>query len=209
MAVKFSQEDLDVFFIPDFAKRMAGLKTKVRPKLEALGEDLGPALMTAFKQEFFAHTAKHMRRTVNPPDETWVALGPESRGYKAYIYFAFCIGKAGAQARVVMKDESDARPMLGANLIANRVFFERHATDFKGLSDYTKRDRDYRPAKVESISEFLAEAGTRLKTLKSAQFDVGVDLKPLGPSLTQDILKAFDRLLPFYESGLKKGVKFR
>ncbi len=111
MPLKFTQDDLEVFSIPDFAKRMAGLKAKIRPKLEALGEELGPALMTAFKQEFFAHTAKHMRRTVNPPDETWVALGPESRGYKAYVYLAFCIGKAGAQARVVMKDESANRPM--------------------------------------------------------------------------------------------------
>lgn len=209
MPVKFSQDDLEVFSIPDFTKRMAGLKAKIRPKLEALGEELGPALMTAFKQEFFAHTAKHMRRTVNPPDETWVALGPESRGYKAYVYLAFCVGKAGAQARVVMKDESATRPMLGANLLANRGFFERHAADFKGLADYTKRDKDYRPAKIASLETFLAETGRRLQDLKSALFDVGVELKPLSSSLAQDILKAWDKLYPFYECGLKKGVKFR
>lgn len=209
MPVKFSQDDLEVFSIPDFAKRMAALKARIRPKLEELGEELGPALMTAFKQEFFAHTAKHLRRTVNPPDETWVALGPEYRGYKAYIYFAFCIGKAGAQARVVMKDESGNRPMLGANLLANRGYFERHAGDFKGLADYTKRDKDYRPAKIASLEEFLGESGERLQKLKSALFDVGVELKPLSGSLAQDILKAWDRLYPFYECGSKKGVKFR
>lgn len=209
MPVKFSKDDLEVFSIPDFAKRMAALKAKIRPKLEALGEELGPALMTAFKQEFFAHTAKHMRRKVNPPDETWVALGPESRGYKAYVYFAFCIGKAGAQARVVMKDESNNRPMLGTNLLANRAYFERHAGDFQGLADYTKRDKDYRPAKIATLEEFLGESGERLQKLKSALFDVGVELKPLSASLAQDILKAWDRLYPFYECGLKKGVKFR
>ncbi len=209
MTVQFTRDDLAVFSIPDFAKRMAAIKAKIRPKLEALGEELGPALMTSFKQEFFAHTAKHLRRKVNPPDETWVALGPESRGYKAYVYFAFCIGKAGAQARVVMKDESSLRPMLGENLIANQKFFEKNASEWRGLADYTRRDKDYRPAKVAAPAAFVLEAGARLKTLKSALFDVGLEVKPLSGTLSQDLLKAFDKLFPFYECGLKKGLKFR
>lgn len=209
MAVKFLPEDLEIFSIPDFAKRMAAIKANIRPKLEELGEELGPLLMTNFKKEFFVHTAKHMRRKVNPPDETWVALGPESRGYKAYIYFAFCVGKAGAQARVVMKDESSSRPMLGDNLIANQSYFSRHAPDFKGLADYTKRDQNYQPTKVTQLENFLNESGKRLKELKSALFDVGVEIKPFSSKLAQDLLTAFDRLYPFYECGLKRGVKFR
>lgn len=209
MTVKFTAEDLKVFNIPGFKERMAALKSQIRPKLETLGEELGPLLMNAFKQEFFPHTAKHLRRTVNPPDETWVALGPQSRGYKATIYFAFCIGKSGTQARVVMKDESSTRPALGDNLISNRNFFTRHAADFKGLSDYTRRDKEYAPQKIAALEPFLTEAGQRLKDLKSALFDVGVELKPLNANLAQEVLKAFDRLYPFYECGLKKGVKFR
>lgn len=209
MSVKFTREDLEVFSIPTFAERMAALKAKVRPKLESLGQELGPELMTTFKQEFFAHTAKHMRRTVNPPDETWVAMGPQSRGYKAYIYFAFCIGKNGAQARVVMKDESASRPALGDNLLSNQTYFVRHSADFKGLADYTKRDKEYRPGKISSIDDFIAENARRLKELKSAVFDVGVEVKPSSPSLAKELLKAFDRLYPFYECGLKKGVRLR
>jgi len=209
MAVKFTPADLQVFSIPDFAGRMASLKTKIRPKLEALGEELGPLLMTQLKQEFFAHTAKHMRRTVNPPDETWFALGPESRGYKAYVYFACCIGKAGLQARVVMKDESALRPMLGENLLANQKFFAKNSGEWKGLADYTKRGKDYTPAKISDLSAFAAETGQRLMTVKSALFDVGLELKPLSATLAQDLLKAFDKLFPFYECGFKKGLKFR
>jgi len=209
MGVKFTKEDLEVFSIPDFAGRMAAMRSKVRPKLEALGEELGPLLMTHFKQEFFAHTAKHMRRKVNPPDETWVALGPQSRGYKAYVYFGFCIGLAGSQARVVMKDESNMRSVLGANLVANRKFLAKNAAEWKGLADYTRRDKNYAPTKIDDLEAFAVENGKRLQELKSALFDVGLEVKAQSASLAQDLLKAFDRLHPFYECGLKKGVKFR
>ncbi|MCE9625032.1 MAG: DUF1054 domain-containing protein [Deltaproteobacteria bacterium] len=209
MGVKFSREDLEIFSIADFAGRMAAMRAKVRPKLEALGEELGPLLMTNFKREFFAHTAKHMRRKVNPPDETWVALGPQSRGYKAYVYFAFCIGKAGTQARVVMKDESNMRPALGANLMANRKFLVKNASEWKGLADYTRRDKNYAPTKVDDLDAFATETGKRLQEVKSALFDVGLEIQARSSSLAQDVLQAFDRLYPFYECGLKEGVKFR
>jgi uncharacterized protein YktB (UPF0637 family) len=209
MPVKFTAADLQVFSIPDFKGRMAAIKAQVRPKLEALGQELGPLLMNAFKQDFFVHIAKHLRRTVNPPDETWFALGPEPRGYKAYVYFAGCIGKSGVQARVVMKDESALRPMLGENLIANQKFFAKHAAEWEGLADYTQRDKQDRPAAIAEPGAFAAEAGARLLRVKSARFEVGLPLKPLSATLTQDLAKAFDKLYPFYECGLKKGLKFK
>ena len=73
MSVYFTQSDLDIFKIPGFKERMSAIREKIRPKLEQFGEEVAPALMTQFKAEFFPHTAKHMRRKVNPPDETWVA----------------------------------------------------------------------------------------------------------------------------------------
>jgi len=159
MGVKYSRGDLDIFSIADFAGRMAAMRAKVRPKLEALGEELAPLLMTNFKQEFFAHTAKHMRRKVNPPDETWVALGPQS--------------------------------------------------EWKGLADYTRRDKNYAPAKIDDLDAFATETGKRLQEVKSALFDVGFEVKAQSSSLAQDVLRAFDRLYPFYECGLREGVKFR
>jgi len=34
-----------------------------------------------------------MRRTVNPPDDTWVAFGPEKRGYKKVQHFKVAISR--------------------------------------------------------------------------------------------------------------------
>lgn len=209
MPAQFTTKDLEVFQIPGFQERMAALKARIRPKLEALGESIGPLLMKQFKREFFAHTAKHMRRKVNPPDETWVALGPQLRGYKAYIHFAFCVGKGGAQARVVMKDESQMRKALGENLIANLAFFERHGKEFSGLNDYTRRDAEYRPFPIRNMADFIKETADRLTKLKSSHFDVGVELKLHGSDLERQLLKTWEKLSSFYECGLQKGVRLR
>ncbi|MFO1518819.1 MAG: DUF1054 family protein [bacterium] len=209
MGVRFTQDDLDVFRIPGFQERMAAIKGKIRPKLVEFGEEAGPALMTQFKAEFFPHTAKHMRRKVNPPDETWVALGPQARGYKAYIFASLCVGKAGVQARVVMKDESEDRYLLGDNLLSNLNFFQKHEDSLSGLADYTKRDARYQPSRISSLTPALEEIGKRLKSLKTAVFDVGLELKPTSKTLSQDFLKAVDKLYPFYLCGLHKGVKLK
>ncbi len=206
---KLSQKDLAIFEIPEFEKRMPLIKEKIRPKLEELGEELAPLLMKKFQQEFFPHTAKHMRRKVNPPDETWVALGPQSRGYKAYVYFAFCVGKAGIQARVVMKDESPMRKSMGENLQKNLRFFESQAKNLKGLKNYLKRNEAYQAETLTDIKKGLSEIAERLINLKSATFDLGLELSPQSPKLRQEVLKSFEKLFPFYQCGLKEKVKLK
>jgi uncharacterized protein YktB (UPF0637 family) len=61
---------------------MEEIRTRIRPKLEALGKSVTPGVARCAGGETFAHVAKHARRTVNPPDDTWVAFGPDARGYK-------------------------------------------------------------------------------------------------------------------------------
>ncbi len=207
MSVVFTQEDLAIFAIPAFEDRMKAIREKIRPKLEKFGEEIAPLLSKKFKTSFFAHTAKHMRRKVNPPDETWVALGPEKRGYKAYIFFSLCIGKQGTQARIVMKDESNQRKALGENLLENLEFLKNKSSQLKNLSDYTKRQPNYLPYPVKDIVETLTESSSRLKTLKSASFDLGLELNPTSKTLAQDFLENVQKLYPFYLCGLQQGVQ--
>jgi len=83
----FTQADFDVFQIPGLAPRMGLLITQVRPKLELLGKLLAPTLSVMCGEEIFAHVAKHARRTVHPPDDTWVAFASSRRGYKSLPHF--------------------------------------------------------------------------------------------------------------------------
>ncbi|MDP4096867.1 DUF1054 domain-containing protein [Paenibacillus sp. P96] len=83
----FCEQDFDVFEVPGLEARMEVLIRNVRPKLEAIGEQLTPFMTELCGEEMFPHIAKHARRTVNPPKDTWVAWAPSKRGYKAYPHF--------------------------------------------------------------------------------------------------------------------------
>jgi uncharacterized protein YktB (UPF0637 family) len=89
----FTAKDFQVFAIPDFPGRMAAIRGQIQPKLFALAEEVGPKLKPIVGSETFFHVAKHMRRTVNPPDDTWVAFGPEKRGYKKAQHFKVAISR--------------------------------------------------------------------------------------------------------------------
>jgi uncharacterized protein YktB (UPF0637 family) len=89
----FTERDFQVFAIPDFAGRMAAIRRQIQPKLFSLAEEIGPKLKATVGSGVFSHVAKHMRRTVNPPDDTWVAFGPEKRGYKKAQHFKVAISR--------------------------------------------------------------------------------------------------------------------
>ena len=91
--VGFTAKDFQVFAIPDFPGRMAAIRGQIQPKLFTLAEEIGPKLKPIVGSETFSHVAKHMRRTVNPPDDTWVAFGPEKRGYKKAQHFKVAISR--------------------------------------------------------------------------------------------------------------------
>jgi uncharacterized protein YktB (UPF0637 family) len=89
----FTSKEFEVFKIPDFQGRMAALRERVRPKLAEFGEALRPSLAKVVGGDLFAHVAKHARRTVNPPDDTWVAFGPDKRGYKKDVHFKVAVSR--------------------------------------------------------------------------------------------------------------------
>lgn len=204
----FTVQDLSVFDIPAFAERMLALKSIIRPKLEAFGEKMAPILAQQFDLSFFPHVAKHMRRKVNPPDETWVAFGPNPRSYKSSIFFALCVGKGGAQARVVMKDESPTRPELGENFLAHLSFLEKNFQRENALGDYSRCPDGSTPLLLSNDFENKLRAmAEKLKTQKTALFDVGIPLQAGSKNLEGDFLKMAAKLFPFYRCGLEPKVR--
>jgi len=89
----FGSADFKVFDVKGFQPRMGGIRTRIRPKLETLGRSLAPALARSLGGDTFAHVAQHARRTVNPPDDTWVAFGPDARGYKKHCHFKVAVSR--------------------------------------------------------------------------------------------------------------------
>ena len=89
----FGSADFKVFDVKGFQPRMGEIRTRIRPKLETLGKSLAPAVARSVGGETFAHVAKHARRTVNPPDDTWVAFAPDKRGYKKHCHFKVAVSR--------------------------------------------------------------------------------------------------------------------
>src|SRR5690606_41356726 len=83
----FTKEDFEGFAIPGLRSRMEALKARIRPKLEAIGEAVVPFLSSRLGEPVYAHVAKHARRTVHPPVDTWVAWATHKRGYEAHPHF--------------------------------------------------------------------------------------------------------------------------
>ena len=66
---------------------MEALNKHVRPQLHELGEYFSQYLEATTGEVFYPHVAKHARRSVNPPKDTWVAFATNNRGYKMLPHF--------------------------------------------------------------------------------------------------------------------------
>ncbi len=66
---------------------MAGIRERIQPKFREIAEELSGDLTALAGKEMYLHIAKHARRTVNPPVDTWLAFSPNKRGYKQYPHF--------------------------------------------------------------------------------------------------------------------------
>jgi uncharacterized protein YktB (UPF0637 family) len=83
----FAEEDFSIFEIDGLTPRMTALKERIQPKFAEIGSEIATFLTTLLQEPVFVHIAKHARRTVHPPDETWVAFATNKRGYKAHPHF--------------------------------------------------------------------------------------------------------------------------
>ena len=176
----FEPADFDLFSIPDFPGRMGEIRSRLRPKLLALGADLAERVSDLVEQPLFPHAAQHMRRRVNPPEESWAAFGRDKRGYKRWAHYRIAVSGAGVRVTVFVEDDADDKPVLAAALqsAAGEILralgsapvhwytLDGAAT---GAPTGAATGRDVTPA-------VLAAVGERLGRLKLLKFQAGVPL---------------------------------
>ncbi len=194
----FLRRDFEVFAIEGFSARLAKIDELINPRLKRLGNELAPELSRTLRMEFFPHVAKHMRRTANPPAETWVAFGPSRTGYKRHGYLALCISAAGIHARAVVKTDADLRPEMAQAIKSKSADLEKSFSGTK-IQQYQNWDCRELPRSIAAAAVFfdgLADALAR----KSGGIDVGFGW-PVRDALTVDraeVFDAFRELEPLY-----------
>jgi len=201
----FSEQDFKVFEIDGLEPRMESLIQLIRPKLEKLGQDLAPELASLTGEEMYVHVAKHARRTVNPPNDTWVAWANNKRGYKQHPHFQ--VGLWGTHLFIwfAMIYES---PIKGS--FAKLALEEKESILKQIPAHYVWSDDHMKPEVIRDMNEDkLEELLQRLHKVKKSEFLVGVqiprgdELLTNGQALTETILDTFATLTPLYKLALR------
>ncbi|MEH7222406.1 DUF1054 domain-containing protein [Bacillus sp. JJ1566] len=199
----FTKEDFDVFTIDGLENRMDALITHVRPKLEDLGNHFAPTLSSLTGDEMFAHVAKHARRTINPPKDTWVAFANNKRGYKMLPHFQIGLWNTHLFVWFAVIYEAPIKQEFGTILMEqSKKVRESVPNHFLWSVDHTKPDTliHHGLNKQELESMF-----TRLQTVKKAEILCGINISRdevidmKAEELVRVIDGTFRKLLPLYQ----------
>ncbi|THE11153.1 DUF1054 domain-containing protein [Bacillus timonensis] len=205
----FTNEDFDVFTIDGLENRMDALITHVRPKLEDLGNYFAPTLSSLTGDEMFAHVAKHARRTINPPKDTWVAFANNKRGYKMLPHFQIGLWNTHLFVWFAVIYEAPIKAEFGNILLEHsKQIRESVPNHFLWSIDHTKPDTSIHH---ELNDQELESMFTRLQTVKKAEILCGITIsrdkavEMGGEELLQTIDGTFRKLLPLYQLAQKSS----
>ncbi|MGC5325553.1 YktB family protein [Brevibacillus sp. SYSU BS000544] len=178
----FSQTDFDVFTIDGLDARMDALKSNIRPTFGVLAERLTPMLSVLTKEEMFPHIAKHARRTVNPPSDTWIAWAADKRGYKKHPHFQIGLWETHLFVWYAVIYESPFKQEIALAMQKNlKQIMKLIPDDFRWSPDHT-----------DPMSKLQSELGKkgveqyihRLQTVKKAELLCGITIDRHDPVLT-------------------------
>jgi uncharacterized protein YktB (UPF0637 family) len=83
----FAPNDFATFTIDGLENRMIAIKERIQPKFKVLGDILCNEASMLAGNEMYLHIARHARRKVNAPKDTWLAISNNKRGYKQHPHF--------------------------------------------------------------------------------------------------------------------------
>jgi uncharacterized protein YktB (UPF0637 family) len=198
----FVPADFDVFKIDGLEQRMNAIINNVRPKLGVLGDRLTPYLSALCGEEMFAHVAKHARRTINPPEDTWVAYANNKRGYKSHPHFQIGLFSSHVFIQFAVIYESGNKSVFAAKAL-DRLEEIRGIvpSNFIWSGDHTVPEASIHGAMDQDELKALFE---RLQTVKASEILCGIHIAredPLllnGEALIDKVEETFETLMPLY-----------
>ena len=202
----FEDKDFEVFEIEGLEARMEALIDRVRPKFHLLGERMAKFLAEACGEAMFTHVAKHARRTVNPPNDSWVAFARNKKGYKAHPHFQIGLWSTHVFVQFAVIYECPSKDQF-----AERALAELQSVRGSIPSHYVwSKDHMVPTGHIhgELADGELEELFVRLKTVKAAELTCGIHIQrgdPLladGEAFMKRAEETFLTLLPLYRMAL-------
>jgi uncharacterized protein YktB (UPF0637 family) len=208
----FTEREFEIFDLPGFAVRMPAIRAETTPKLKALGDQIAPSLAETTHQELYPHVAQHLRRTVNPPIETWVAFSPSPRAYKPFVHFRVAINGGGLKVVCHLEEDPEDKPAFADGLNRNAAAIARHlaahpeirSADVRGKEAMRDAPRPWSAAELATLAERLAHLKGQDASF-AIRFDRDDPVVASPTPLVEATLGAMRALLPIYRLGAEPG----
>lgn len=205
----FKQEDFDTFTIDGLEERMKAIQTRIQPKFQAISDELLQSLSVRSGLEMFLHIAKHARRKVNPPVDTWMAMANNKRGYKQHPHFQIGLFDDRVFIWLAFIYELPNKKEIAEKFLQQSSEIKRRLPPEMMLSfDHMKKDA----LSLSEMDEDQWEQGLkRFRDVKKAELLIGRNIMKNDPVLKDGkrfiafTNETFDQLLPLYHLSL--GIK--
>lgn len=202
----FSTNDFQAMQTDGLDMRMEHIRETVQPKFLSFAEQLTPFLAKETGQPFYAHLAKHARRTVNPPESTWIAFSCDRRSYKKYPHFQLGIWETHVFFWLAIIDDYPAKPAFADFLLSHeQEIMQQIPTDFMWSPDHTQPKTFKQGTLTPNEWHHLFQ---RLHDIKKAELLCGLTLTPdaiqaiTSEQLLKKMQQAAHQLMPFYRTAL-------
>lgn len=202
----FIEKDFTVFNIDGLEPRMEAIRHNIQPKFGVIGDKIAPFLTMLVGEPVYVHIAKHARRTVNPPEETWVAWSTSNRGYKALPHFQLGIRDTHLFMWFALIYECDRKAAFARN------FKEQFAEIWATIPDSFYFSKDHTVPDVVQKQELTQEDAIkmldRLEKVKKAEFLCGTVLpreqavQKTGEEMVKIVESTFETLQSLYKLSL-------
>lgn len=198
----FEQKDFDSFLIDGLAERMEAIQTRIQPKFQEVGTELASDLSMKLGNEVFLHIARHARRTVNPPNDTWLAICDNKRGYKQHPHFQVGLFDDHLFIWLALIYELPSKQNIAKAFLDNYDEIKKLPDDFVISQDHMKKNKI-------SLSELDDTHLERFRDVKKAEFLIGRHLDPNdervkdGDKLIETIKDTYQELIPLYQLAMR------
>lgn len=196
----FKSRDFETFQIEGLDKRMEAIQERIQPKFRAIGDILTDDLSAMIGTEMFLHIARHARRKVNPPNDTWLAIANNKRGYKQHPHFQVGLFDDHVFIWLAFIYELPNKTTMASNFIKHIETLEKTIpSDFVISQDHMKKDA------IAMGEIHLDKALKRFRDVKKAEFLIGRHIAANDPILTNGeefislVKETFETLIPLYK----------
>jgi uncharacterized protein YktB (UPF0637 family) len=202
----FTETDFHTFQIEGLEERMESIRENIQPKFREIGSILSQDLSALIGNEMYLHIAKHARRTVNPPKDTWLAICHDKRGYKKHPHFQIGVFDDHVFIWLAYIYELPNKKEIASNFLKKANMVRDLIPNSYVISlDHTKKES----LKVSDLNKIeFNKALERFHDVKSAELLLGQHIQvgnPLlkdGEGFIQFARETFQTLLPIYRLSL-------